>query len=86
MDVMVLGGITVANNAKSPLLLSKALFLTEVKVLGTVIEVPSSERNRRAWALVKTAILEEEGKGRIKEDELAINQRYSNINIEMWII
>ena len=34
----------------------------EVKVLGIVIDLPSSERRRVASALLKTVILEEEGR------------------------
>ena len=62
MDVMVSGRITATNEGNAPYLLSNAKSPTEVKVLGIVIEVPSSERRRVASALVKTVILKEEGR------------------------
>jgi len=61
MDVIVSGRITVTNEGNAPFQLLNASSPTEVKVLGIVIEVPSSERRRTASALVKTVILEEEG-------------------------
>ena len=62
MVVIVLGRVTVANKLKSPFSLFKAKLSIEVKVLETVIEVPSSVRRRLASALVKTVILESKKK------------------------
>jgi len=60
-DVMESGMITVTNRGNAPSQLSNARSPTEVKVLGIVIDLPSSERRRIASALVKTFMLEEEG-------------------------
>ena len=64
MVVIVFGRVTVANKLKSPFThpLLKAKLSIEVKVLETVIEVPSSVRRRLASALVKTVILESKKK------------------------
>ena len=66
MDVMESGMITVTNKGNDPFQLLFASSPTEVKVLGIVIDLPSSERRRVASALVKTVMLEEEGReGRV---------------------
>ena len=61
-EVIESGMITVCRefNSRSPL--SNASSSTDVKLSGMVQEVPSSESKRRASALVKTVILEEERK------------------------
>ena len=64
------------NEGNAPFQLLNASSPTEVKVLGIEIDLPSAERRRTASAVVKTGILEGEGKNALVND-----QRYININI-----
>ena len=61
--------ITVTNKGNAPLKLLNASSPIEVKVLGIVIDFPSSERRRVASAWVKTGILEEEAKDKKGKDK-----------------
>ena len=62
-DVIVFGMVTICISGNSPFSLLKALSPIEVYVLGMVEEFPSSDRRRRASALVKTVILGEDLRG-----------------------
>jgi len=75
--VIVIGRMTVWSKSKTLVSVSKLLLnassAIEVNVSGIVQEVPSSERRRRASALVKAVILKEERMG--ENVVLVITQR-----------
>ena len=66
MDLIVSGIIMVVKESNSPSILLNACFAIEVKALGIVIDLSSSERRRIASALVKTVMFEELEEGKME--------------------